>query len=143
MLELVFVIVVIGILSAIALPRFADANHLARETKASTTLATVMTSLNTKRQQRILKGEYDAIVDLGDATYAFSLFADSSGTDGEVLDQNITNCSGSAVDCWKRTAQGVFEYHFPDASVAKFKLQNNKIVCNGTQAQCDLLMPKL
>ena len=61
MLELTFVIVVIGILSAIAIPKFAANRDDAVISKAKTTVASVRSSLATMRQKRILQGTFASI----------------------------------------------------------------------------------
>jgi len=138
MIELVFVIVVIGILSAIALPRFGDTADTAYLSKAQSVLASVRSSLATERQRRILRGDTTTnITDLGDTTYAFSKFsADKDGTQKEVLRYPIKNCASGQKACWERkgTLNPVeFWFTFPDGiTTAKFKLQNNKLKCSGT-----------
>jgi len=61
MLELVFVIAVIGILSTIAIPRLAVTRDDAVVTKARTTVASLRSSLSMLRQKNILKGTFDDI----------------------------------------------------------------------------------
>ena len=58
MMELVFVIVVIGILSAVAVPKFAATRDDATITKARTTVAAISSALSTERQKRILRGDF-------------------------------------------------------------------------------------
>lgn len=61
MLELVFVIAVIGILSAIAIPKFAATRNDAIITKARTTVAAMRSAVATERQKRILRGNFTDI----------------------------------------------------------------------------------
>ena len=61
MLELTFVIVVIGILSAIAIPKFAVTRDDAVVSKARSTVAALRSALATERQKNILKGEFARI----------------------------------------------------------------------------------
>lgn len=140
MIELVFVIVVIGILSAIALPRFGDTADTAYLSKAQSVLASVRSSLATERQRRILRGDTTTnITDLGDATYAFYKFsADAKGIQKEVLRYPVKNCTSGQKACWTRnSATKEYSFTFPDGStVAKFKLQKNKLKCNGTPTAC-------
>ena len=72
MVELIFVIVIIGILSAIAIPKLASTAKQAHIVKAKTVLASVRSSMSTERQKRILRGDFTTpIGDLGTAgTYA-------------------------------------------------------------------------
>jgi len=61
MIELVFVIVVIGILSAIAIPKFAATRDDAIVSKARATVGALRTAIATQRQKNILKGEFTDI----------------------------------------------------------------------------------
>ena len=61
MVELVFVIAIIGILAGIALPRLAATRDDAFISKARTTVAALRTAISTERQKMILRGEFDDI----------------------------------------------------------------------------------
>ncbi len=63
MVELVFVIVVIGILSAIAVPKFAATRDDAIVSKALAEVAAMRSAIATERQKRILRGDFTDIVD--------------------------------------------------------------------------------
>ncbi|HIP61175.1 MAG TPA: type II secretion system protein, partial [Sulfurovum sp.] len=58
MIELVFVVVVIGILAAIAVPKFAVTRNDSVNTKGKTILAAVRNSISAERQRRILRGDF-------------------------------------------------------------------------------------
>ncbi len=61
MLELIFVIVVIGILSAIAIPKFAVTRNDALIAKARSEVAAMRAAVSTERQKNILKGVFTDI----------------------------------------------------------------------------------
>ena len=61
MIELVFVIVVIGILAAVAVPKLAPIIDSAKTGKAKATIASVRSAIATERQKRILRGNLTAI----------------------------------------------------------------------------------
>ena len=61
MIELVFVIVVIGILSAIAIPKFAATRDDAVITKGRSAVSAMRSAVATERQKRILKGDFSDI----------------------------------------------------------------------------------
>ena len=137
MTELIFVIIVIGILSAIAIPKFAATSVLARNSKAASELAAVRSALSAERQKRILRGDTAAITSLGNVFTNFSAAAD--GSTPEVLQYPPTVCSGSSdKGCW-RTEAGTpkpYIYNFADSGDAKFKLENNRLVCNNDASDC-------
>jgi len=151
MIELVFVIVVIGILSAIAIPRFASTAKNAYYTKAKATLSAVRASLATERQRRILRGDTTNISDLslssgGAATNnAFDHFsADKDGVHKEVLRNPIAACSGAQRGCWAHSGT-TYSFKFIDASEgtngqADFVLSNNRLNCASNDANdCKLI----
>ena len=62
MVELVFVIVIIGILSAIAIPKFAATRDDAEVSKGRAEVAAMRSAIATERQKRILSGDFDNIL---------------------------------------------------------------------------------
>jgi len=150
MIELTFVIVVIGILAAIALPRFADTADTAYLSRAESVLASVRSSLATERQKRILRGDTTSITNLSlddsgndnASTNVFDHFsADSDGNYNSVLNYPIKACpSSNAKACWKRTGSAApynYIYVFLDGTTdAIFKLDQNKLMCDNDATDC-------
>jgi general secretion pathway protein G len=126
MVELVFVIVVIGILSAVAIPKLAVNRDDAEITVGKTTLASVRNAIATERQKRILRSDFTAIGDLGNNTNAFDKF---DGGASEVLMYPVKNCGTSETGCWERASATSYKYHFPMGGTADFVLQNNRLDC--------------
>ena len=130
MIELIFVIIIIGILSAIALPKFGESAKLAHTAKASSELATVRAALSTERQKRILRGDTAEITSLGDVFTTFSAAADSSTP--EVLQYPVTKCTDSVTTaCWSASGTS-YTYYFADSGNAAFTLADNKLECADT-----------
>jgi general secretion pathway protein G len=126
MIELVFVIVVIGILASVAIPKFAVTRDDAEVTKAKATLASVRSSLATIKQKRILSGDFTLVTDLGDATYAFG---------SSILEYPVANCATQG--CWQRVDAIHYTYHYPVSGRADFNLTNNRLICQNNN--CALL----
>ena len=57
MIEMIFVIVVLGILAAIAVPKFAATRTDAEITKGRSDIASIRTAIITERQSRLIKGD--------------------------------------------------------------------------------------
>lgn len=57
LIELVFVIVVLGILAAVALPKFGSTREMADIAKGRGDVATIRTGIVNERQTRIIKGD--------------------------------------------------------------------------------------
>ena len=82
MIELIFVIVVIGILASVAIPRLAATRDDAFITKAMTMLTSIRNSLSIERQKRVLRGKFIQINALGSGTTVFGNFSDADGDTG-------------------------------------------------------------
>jgi len=110
MIELIFVIAVIGILSAIAIPKFAMTRNDAIITKGRATVAALRSAIATERQKRILRGDFDAI----------------TGEEAE----NLIEYGLS--DEWSRSSD-TFTFTAPDSSTCEFDINGSKLVkgtCN-------------
>lgn len=147
MMELTFVIVIIGILSAIAVPKFAATRDDAVIAKAKTTVAAVRNSISAERQRRILRGEFSGITSLNTVNGIFDIFsADSQGLSERVLEYPMTDCAtqGKSTGCWQ--LNGVdYQYVFPDGNTVDFTIYNagnpsNRFDCtNPSDPNCRLL----
>ena len=105
MIELIFVIVIIGILSAIAIPKFAATRDDAIITKARATVGALRSAIATERQKRILRGNFD----------------DINGTAAKnLLDSPLS-------DDWALSGD-TFTFTAPDSSTCDFKIESNKLV---------------
>lgn len=143
MVELVFVIVVIGILAAIAVPKLAVTRDDAVVVKTRTTVASVRSSLATERQKRILRGEFWSIYKLsaasGNGVPIFNAF--DGNTTSPVLQYPLTSCAtASSSNCWKETVTGAasggavttvgeYTFYFSSSSTAVFQLKDNRFEC--------------
>jgi len=140
MLELIFVIVVIGILSAIAVPKFAATRGDAIMTKAKTTVASVRSAIATERQKRILRGDFSTITTLTSSTTLGDPIFD--GFDGNVttpvLEYPPLSCAtATSTSCWRETTTGAgttasptkYTFNLPTTGGVVFLLQDNRFVC--------------
>ena len=140
MLELIFVIVIIGILSAVAIPKFAMNRDDAIIAKAKNTVAAVRNAVATERQKRILRGNFKKIEKLsvarGNDKDIFDGF--DGDIDNPVLEYPLHSCKdGQDKGCWRvylfgkgTTANPTkIMYRMPVSGVVKFKLANNRFDC--------------
>ena len=146
MVELVFVIVVIGILTAIAVPKFAATRDDAIITKAIATIGSVRSAIATERQKRILRGDFTAIAAVdgtGDATGngnpIFDFF-DNVNTD-RVLEYPLQTCaSGTARGCWIGLGNNEYRFRLPhNSNDVDFNITNSRFDCKVAGADCNLL----
>ena len=78
MIELIFVIVVIGILAAVAIPKLSATRDDAVITKARVLVASIRNALAMERQKRILRGAFKPLIAVGDSTNVFGNFYDGN-----------------------------------------------------------------
>ena len=129
MIELVFVVVIIGILAAVAIPRLAATRDDAEITKARVLVASVRNALAMERQKRILRGDHTTITAVGSGTNVFDKFsADGKGYQEDVLDYPMTSSTESGH--WSINAAGT-EYTFHQNSMDNpiFEIRNGKFEC--------------
>lgn len=144
MVELVFVIVVIGILSAIAVPKFAATRDDATITKAIATIGSVRSAIATERQKRILRGDFTPIQSLNSdgGNNVFSKFnADNDGNTDDVLEYPVTNCEAQekAKGCWNANGT-TYTYVMPTSGGVEFNITKSRFTCKvPTDPNCKLL----
>jgi general secretion pathway protein G len=103
MIELIFVIVVIGILSAVAVPKLAATRDDAEITRARVTVAALRSAIATQRQKNILRG----------------IFTDINGSSAaDLLEYGMTSDWTQAGD--------TFVFRGPNNETCYFKVENNR-----------------
>jgi general secretion pathway protein G len=116
MIELVFVIVVIGILAGVAIPKFAATRDDAIISKARATVASVRSALATERQKRILRGVFT------------NISATDVGTNFDnLLEYSVKSCSSSKCGGWS-TSGTTYTFHGPTGDI-DCTLNANKLDC--------------
>ncbi len=114
MIELVFVIVVLGVLAAIAIPKFAATRDDAQIAKGRSDVAAIRVAIVTERQGRLMKGEssYISKLDQITATSATSgaLFDDNDSvtTNGTLLQYGIEAAPGNGH--WTKATATTYVY---------------------------------
>ena len=140
MLELVFVIVVLGILSAIAIPKFAATRTDAQISKGRADIASIRSAIITERQSRLIKGDSQWINSLSNSTT--TLF-DGNGT-VSLLMYGIT--AGNTDGHWSTTDAAAPYLHYVYKAGGKdcaftYDPASGKFDLNASQdALCDKLV---
>ncbi len=118
LVELVMVIVIIGLLAAVVVPKFADVNTEAKAAAEEGTVAAIQSGISLAHMAELIKGNdtYPSKLDdakVGDASATNALFTD-------VIDGGITDANWSKVDAttykYKPTGNS-FKY---DSGTGKF-----------------------
>ena len=132
MIELVFVIVVLGILAAVAVPKFAATRDDAVVAKGRSNVATIRSGIITERQSRLIKGISSFIPNgIGTYTKNHSTYKqmDNGGLFGGVLMYPISQSTGN--DGWSATAgTGTYVYKVAGSSnTFTYNPANGKFLC--------------
>jgi general secretion pathway protein G len=123
MIELIFVIVVIGILSAIAVPKFAATRDDAIISKAISTVSAARSAIATTRQKNILRGEFT------------DLNASTIGTNfSNLLEYNVKSCSASKCGGWSTNGL-TYTFHGPTGDLV-YTYQNKRLECTSSSSRC-------
>jgi general secretion pathway protein G len=149
MMELVFVIVVIGILASIAIPRLSATRDDATLTRAKSTLASLRSAMSQEAQRRQMEGNYTLIKNLGGqvnskGTLIFDYF-DGDANGQRVLEYPLVSCKdNNSKGCWLRVNDnngfGVYWYFAPVSDMGKaiFKVENNRLTCTANPATSEI-----
>jgi len=137
MIELVFVIVIIGILAAVAIPRLAATRDDAEITKARVLVASVRNALAMERQKRILRGKFDKITAVGDSTNVFgNFYVGATDTNTSVLEYPMASSTDKGR--WSFSG-GEYKFNHGAAGNPIFVVSSGKFVCK-TAGTCDALL---
>jgi len=122
--ELIFVVIIIGILSAIAIPKFSKTAEVAYVSKAKSEITSAKSALAMMRQKNILKGVTANIT----AAQIGSNFSN-------LLSFPVKSCTGTHCNGWS-TNGNAFTFHGPSGDVI-FTLQaNNTLKCTSSATLC-------
>ena len=134
MLEVVFVVVILGILAAIAIPKFAATRVDAQISKGRADISSIRSAIVTERQSRLIKGDSSWISSLSNT----SLF-DGNDSNHVLLMYGITSStssghwSGTDPDYTFKVGDDNCGFHY-DSSTGKFDLNSSQ------PAICDKLV---
>ena len=133
MVELVFVIVVLGILAGIAIPKFAATRDDAVVAKGRANVASIRSGIITERQARLIKGDSAFIQNGTDEGQM-----DHGGFFGGILMYPIAQSTGN--DGWSATAgSGTYVYKVAGSSNSfDYNETNGKFLCTSGN-ECDKL----
>lgn len=143
MIELVFVIVVIGILSAIAIPHFAATRDDAQMAKARSDIAAIRAAIVSERQARLMRGESNYITTLDHVAAAASangdILFDHNGTATSVLLQ-YGIVSGDTNGHWRKSAANTYQFRVLGANTQfDYNVTSGRFDCTANTGSCNVL----
>lgn len=133
MIELVFAIVVIGILAAIAMPRLAATRTDAEITKGRSDVAAIRSAIVSEREGRLLQGNSAYTNQLDDSTnYSSageSLFDNNGSASNPLLQYGIISATGNGH--WLKTANNTYTYKILNQTVTfDYNSSNGSFSCD-------------
>jgi len=150
MIEMVFVIVILGILAAVAVPKLSATRTDAEVTKGRADIASIRSAIVTERQARLIKG-ISSYIPNGTGTYTVNGDAynemDNGGLFGGVLTYPITNVANKSGK-WSATAgSGTYKYRINNVdttftyydSNATTTSKRGMFICVAGAGDCDIL----
>lgn len=125
MIELVFVIVVLGILAAVAIPKLAATRDDAYIVQGRANVLAIRSGIITERQGRMFRGDSKYAADLNSTVgNGVTLF-------GNVMTMPII--SGSGDGKWRKTAANTFMFHVQHKDVQfDYNNTNGNFTCDRT-----------
>ena len=141
MIELVFVIVILGILASVAFPKFSAISKDANLAQGKATIASVRAAILNERQRSLIKGTAAYPAYLDDATTAVgqNLF-DGNGTTVSILQYPIL--SSQKQGGWMKTSANgasiTYDFYLDTASTATFTYTKGSGLfdCNHGNTNC-------
>ena len=101
MIELIFVIVILGVLASIAIPKLAATRDDAIVAKGRANVLAIRSGIIAERQARMFRGNSLFVASLGDATDLFSA----------VLAQSVKAKAANVSGGWRKNGGEVYIYH--------------------------------
>ncbi|GAB6045824.1 prepilin-type N-terminal cleavage/methylation domain-containing protein [Caminibacter profundus] len=152
LIELLFVIVIIGVLASFAIPKFKNLTTHSKESALKSVVSSVQTAIDNIHGEWIINDNFkwdpngDGVDDLNENGYPKQL---DNGT-GEsklfkyVLKIPIVSCGSSKNGCWEEPSNNIYRYYFTPSSYLEIEYNstNGTLECkdgssNYNQSKCE------
>ncbi|MDD2356781.1 MAG: type II secretion system protein [Thiovulaceae bacterium] len=143
MIELIFVIIVIGILATIAIPKFSGVSEQAVIASGRSDVMSIRTAISTERQKRFMKGDSSYISHLDGLAATSSvngdmLFDNNGTTANKLLTYGITSKSSNGG--WMKTNTDEYTYYVSGTpNVFYYTAADGNFSCISGSGYCDKL----
>jgi len=139
MVELLFVIVILSILAAVAIPKMGSTKTNAEIAKGKTDVATIRSAILTERQSQLIKGVNSFIPKLSDND---DLLFTGDGDGRELLTYGIA--SGTTTGKWSKEDDTTYKFYVEsDEVVFTYDPNNGKFTCDRADTTTGTICKKL
>lgn len=140
MVELIFVIVILGILAAVAVPKMGSTKTNAEIAKARTDVASIRSSILSERQSQLIKGVNSFIEKLSSDDEI--LFTGDSDKKRTLLTYGIS--AGKTSGKWEKVDDATYKFHVGDDSIEfKYDKDTGKFTCTRDDADTGDICKKI
>jgi general secretion pathway protein G len=131
MTELIFVIVILGILAAVAVPKMGSSKSHAEISKARADVASIRSAILTERQSQIIKGNNNFIDKLSDND---SVLFKGNGT-RTLLTYGVA--AGTSSGKWSKNSDGNYTFHINEEDITfLYKKEDGTFSCKRDNDTC-------
>ena len=144
MIEMIFVIVILGILSAIAIPRLAASRDDAVLVKGKSQVSAIRSGISLQRSRNMLQGAAAIPLVLDSITAGFGnsdqrLFNFADGNSSNILEYPIYS-NATQDGSWTKTAANSYSFNLGSKTVAfDYNATTGSFDCNHANADCKSL----
>lgn len=125
MVEIIFVIVVIGILSSVAIPKMVGNTTMAEVANGKQVLGSVRAALEIEAAKRIMSGDRTPITSVSAGGRPFDFIsADKNGRKTPILTYPEPSCTNSG--CWEIKGNGLYTFHYGENKSCTFRIEGKK-----------------
>ncbi|GAX87087.1 conserved hypothetical protein [Lebetimonas natsushimae] len=159
LIELIFVIVIIGLLASVAVPKFTHLTTNAKSSSIKSIITSVQSAIDNIHSQWIVNDDFkwigadgiDHSSDFDDNTGYPKKLDDGKGTDklfAYVLKVPVLSCGNKSKGCFEEYDNNKYQYKYNSSKILKFEYNssNGLIVCdegNGvSKEECENLLFK-
>lgn len=145
MIEIIFVVVILGILAAIALPRLGSVREDAVISKGKAEVASIRGGIALLKSQRLLVGTTtypQKLDDTTDHTHETPLF--NGGAQGNILSSPLYSMKENGIEGWYKISDTQYDYYISGTPVSfTYNTTTGTFDCNASDAttgtNCKLL----
>jgi general secretion pathway protein G len=135
MIEMIFVIVVLGILAAVAIPRLAASRDDAVLVKGKSQVSAIRSGISLLKSKRLMEGNTSPISELdNNMSTAENQPLFHGGADGNILEYPIYSKEGDGN--WKKTTSPNGYTYYLNGGGVEFIYTSNTFDCNHTSTEC-------